>query len=211
MNITIQNESFTLHPSGALFWETKKLLLISDVHLGKISHFRKHGVAIPNNAIEENFNKLTDVVAFFNPNTVIFLGDLFHSSKNQEWNLFEQWASRCDSEIVLIAGNHDVIDKKHYTDINIKVLQFLEIDTFLLTHHPTDKKRWFNFSGHIHPGVVLRGFGGQSLKLPCFFQKQNQMILPAFGEFTGKHIMKPKQEDIIYAIAQDQIITVNKN
>lgn len=211
MNITIQNESFTLHPSGALFWETKKLLLISDVHLGKISHFRKHGVAIPNNAIEENFNKLTDVVAFFNPNTVIFLGDLFHSSKNQEWNIFEQWTSRCDSEIVLIAGNHDVIDKKHYTDINIKVLQFLEIDTFLLTHHPTDKKGWFNFSGHIHPGVVLRGFGGQSLKLPCFFQKQNQMILPAFGEFTGKHIMKPKQEDIIYAIAQDQIITVNKN
>lgn len=209
MNITIQNQSFTLHPSGALFWETKKILLISDVHLGKVSHFRKHGVAIPNNAILENFNKLTKVVDFFCPEKIIFLGDLFHSSKNQEWNLFKEWVDCCVGEIILIVGNHDVIDKKQYTDININVLQFLEKDTFLFTHHPTEKKSCFNFCGHIHPGVILRGSGRQSLKLPCFFHKINQMILPAFGEFTGKHIMKPDQHDIIYAIANDEIIIIS--
>lgn len=209
MKITIQDQTFVLHPSGALFWEDKKWLLISDVHLGKVSHFRKHGVAIPNNAIAENFNRLTAVVAFFSPEKVIFLGDLFHSSKNQEWDLFEEWVSCCVSEITLIAGNHDIINKKHYTDIQIDVLQFLEIDGFLLTHHPKENKGWFNFSGHIHPGVTLRGLGGQSLKLPCFFQKENQMILPAFGEFTGKHIMRPEQGDLIYAIARDEIVIVN--
>ncbi|TDW48792.1 putative phosphoesterase [Flavobacterium sp. 270] len=210
MVIEIKNQAFILHSSGALFWENKKLLLISDVHLGKVSHFRKHGIAIPNNAIAENFNKLTAVVALFNPEKVIFLGDLFHSSKNQEWDLFEEWVSCCVSEIILVAGNHDVIDKKHYTDINISVLQFLQIDEFLLTHHPTERKGWFNFSGHIHPGVILRGLGGQSLKLPCFYQKENQLILPAFGEFTGKHIMKPDREDIIYAIAEEHIIVIRK-
>lgn len=210
MIITIQNQTFNLHPSGALFWETQQLLLISDVHLGKVSHFRKHGVAIPNNAITENFTRLTNVVEIYKPEKVIFLGDLFHSSKNQEWNLFEEWVACCVSELILIAGNHDIIDKKHYTDINITVLQFLEIDGFLLTHHPTEKRGWFNFSGHIHPGVILRGFGGQSLKLPCFFQKENQMILPAFGEFTGKHILKPDHDDIIYAIAGDQIAVIKK-
>lgn len=209
MRITIQNQTFVLHPSGALFWEDKKWLLISDVHLGKVSHFRKHGVAIPNNAIVENFTRLTAVVAFFSPEKVIFLGDLFHSSKNQEWDLFEEWVSCCVSEITLIAGNHDIINKKHYTDIQIEVLQFLEIDGFLLTHHPKENKGWFNFSGHIHPGVTLRGLGGQSLKLPCFFQKENQMILPAFGEFTGKHIIRPEQGDLIYAIARDEIVIVN--
>lgn len=211
MNITIQNHTFTLHSSGALFWETQKMLLISDVHLGKVSHFRKHGLAIPNDAILENFNKLTQVVDFFCPEKLVFLGDLFHSSKNQEWNLFEEWVAGCVSKITLIAGNHDIIDKRHYTDLNIDVLQFLEMEDFLLTHRPTEKKGRFNLSGHIHPGVTLRGLGGQSLKLPCFFQKENQMILPAFGEFTGKHVMKPDQEDIIYAIAQDQIIVVQKN
>ena len=211
MTITIQNQPFILHSSGALFWETKKWLLISDVHLGKVSHFRKHGVAIPNNAIEENFNRLTKVVEFFKPEKVIFLGDLFHSSKNTEWNLFEDWVACCVGEIILIAGNHDIIDEKQYTDIGIQILQFLEVEDYLLTHHPTEKNVFFNFCGHIHPGIILRGLGGQSLKLPCFFQKANQMILPAFGEFTGNHLMRPAQDNIIYAIAKDEIIIVKKN
>ncbi|MEO8237656.1 MAG: ligase-associated DNA damage response endonuclease PdeM [Flavobacterium sp.] len=208
MEITIKNQAFILHPGGALFWKAKKILLISDVHLGKVSHFRKHGVAIPNNAIAENFTRLTNVVEFFCPEKIIFLGDLFHSSKNTEWDLFVEWVSGCVSEMMLIAGNHDIINKKEYTDININVLQFLEIEDFLLTHHPTERKGWFNLSGHIHPGVILRGLGGQSLKLPCFYQKENQMILPAFGEFTGKHIMKAEQDDIIYAIAKDEIFVL---
>ena len=209
MNIIIQNQFFTLHPSGALFWEIKKIVLISDVHLGKVSHFRMHGVAIPNNAILENFERLSKAIQIFDPEKIIFLGDLFHSSKNTEWNLFEEWVAQCKKEIILIAGNHDIIDKKHYTDINISVLQFLEVDDFLFTHKPADGKGRFNISGHIHPGVILRGQGGQSLKLPCFFRKENQMILPAFGEFTGKHIIKPEAHDIIYAIAKDEIIIVS--
>jgi hypothetical protein len=36
------------------------------------------------------------------------------------------------------------------------------------------------------------------------------MILPAFGEFTGKHIIKPTQEDVIYAIANEEVVLVNK-
>ena len=60
MTITIQIKSntFILHPSGALFWEDKNVLLISDVHLGKVSHFRKHGVAIPENSVSKNFMRL---------------------------------------------------------------------------------------------------------------------------------------------------------
>jgi len=211
MTITIQNQTFILHPSGALFWETRKLLLISDVHLGKVSHFRKHGVAIPNNVVSENFKRLTDIVGNFKPEKIIFLGDLFHSSKNKEWDLFEKWVECCTNTIILIAGNHDIIDKKHYLELDIDVVEFLEIDDFLLTHHPTLKEGFFNFSGHIHPGIMLRGFGAQSLKLPCFFQKENQMILAAFGEFTGKHLLKPQQNDIVYAIANDEVIRINLN
>lgn len=209
MRIKIREQTFILHASGAVFWENQKKLLISDVHLGKISHFRKHGLAIPNDAIQENFARLTKVVDFFNADTVIFLGDLFHSSKNNEWQLFTDWVTNCQSDIILVAGNHDIIDKENYTNIHIDVIQFLEIDNFLLTHHPTQKQDWFNFSGHIHPGITLRGLGGQSLKLPCFFHKEDQMILPAFGEFTGMHLLKPKKGDLIYAIAMEEIIVVN--
>lgn len=211
MNIQIQNETFTLHSSGAIFWEKQKTVIISDVHLGKVTHFRKHGIAIPQDAISENFRKITEVLDYFLPEKIIFLGDLFHSAKNAEWDLFEEWISNHDQETYLIAGNHDIIDQKHYYQIGILVIDSLEIDHFLFTHHPTEKENFFNFSGHIHPGIILRGLGLQSLKLRCFFQKSNQMILPAFGEFTGKFIMKPEPEHTVFAIAGDEIILINKN
>ncbi|AWK06159.1 ligase-associated DNA damage response endonuclease PdeM [Flavobacterium crocinum] len=210
MNIQLKNEKFILHPTGAVFWESKKTIIISDVHLGKITHFRKHGIAIPQNAVLENFRKITEVLDYFLPEKIIFLGDLFHSAKNAEWNLFEEWLFNHQQETYLITGNHDIIDESHYKKIGVIMTEILEIDGFFFTHHPTEKENLFNFSGHIHPGIVLRGLGLQTLKLRCFFCKPNQIILPAFGEFTGKYFLKPNSEDTVYAIAGNEVIQINK-
>ena len=58
MILTFADQSFELHPTGAIFWPKEELLIISDVHLGKITHFRKYGMPIPNDAALENFEKL---------------------------------------------------------------------------------------------------------------------------------------------------------
>jgi len=205
----LDNQLFTMHASGALFWNEKKILFISDVHLGKVVHFRKNGFPIPNNAAQENFDKLMQVVTFFNPKRIVFLGDLFHSTQNSEWNLFVDWCQSCPSEITLIAGNHDVIPDFNFHEIGIEVISSLKIDTFLFTHHPTTTNGFFNCSGHIHPGIILRGLGKNSLKLPCFFQQKSQLILPAFGTFTGLGIIKPKEGDQIFVLTQDEVIQVN--
>lgn len=206
--VSIQNQEFILHPTGVVFWTAKSILLISDVHLGKIMHFRKHGAAIPEHSVFRNFEQLDKAYDYFQPQTIIFLGDLFHSKKNNEWDLFAEWVSKTEAKIVLVAGNHDVIDPKHYTNLNIEVYSELQIERFLLTHHPEEREGFFNFSGHIHPGITLRGMGKQFLKLPCFFQKPNQMILPAFGQFTGKYYLIPEARDCVYAIAKDEVILV---
>src|SRR4051812_31565878 len=99
IKINIKNNHFVLHPTGAIFWEDKNALLISDVHLGKVSHFRKHGMAIPGNAASKNFEQLTIAIDFFKPETIIFLGDLFHSKINKEWDLFEQWVCNINAKI----------------------------------------------------------------------------------------------------------------
>ena len=114
LETNINGQLFTMHSSGALFWNEKNMLLIADVHLGKVTHFRKNGFAIPNDALYKNFEKLVQVVDFFNPSTILFLGDLFHSLKNNEWDLFVKWSKECTCEIILIAGNHDIIDAKNY-------------------------------------------------------------------------------------------------
>lgn len=208
MKIEIKNNDFILHPSGAVFWEQQNVLLISDVHLGKIAHFRKHGLAIPENAIVENFNRLDEVTALFRPEKIIFLGDLFHSTINTEWNLFAYWVHKTQIEIILIEGNHDIIDKQNYVDLNISIHNELIIDDFLLTHHPVDNEWFFNCCGHVHPGIQLKDLGRQSLKLSCFFRKEKQLILPAFGAFTGKYFIRPDETDRVYAIAKNEVIRV---
>lgn len=207
-NIRIRNQNFTLHPAGSIFWQEKSILLISDVHLGKVSHFRKYGSAVPQNAIQANFELLNESVLFFNPKSIYFLGDLFHSYLNNEWHFFEQWVVKIKTEIILITGNHDIIPPTKYEELGIRLVEELLLEGFLLTHHPEERENCYNFSGHIHPAIKIRGNGRQSLRLPCFFKTQNQLILPAFGEFTGTHTLKPKKTDVVYAIADFTVIKI---
>ena len=206
--ILLRNQYFQMHFSGALFWVEKSMLLISDVHLGKISHFRKYGAAVPQQAVQQNFDTLNSAVEFFTPKTIIFMGDLFHSSLNSEWALFEDWVHSKKIEIILVSGNHDIISPLKYEDIHIKVISELVIDSFLLTHHPEVRDEFFNFSGHIHPAIKLSGLGRQSVRLPCFYKTEFQMILPAFGEFTGNHTLEPCDGCEVYALLGDSVLPV---
>ncbi len=213
MTITrnIIGQEFVFHPSGALFWAERKMLLIADVHLGKVTHFRKNGFAVPEASVEKNFEKLNEVIGFFQPQIVCFLGDLFHSEINSEWNVFEDWARQSKKGIILIAGNHDVIAPEKYEGIGIHVFDEMTLGDFLFTHHPKERERVFNFCGHIHPAVTLQGKGKQWLTLPCFFHKPHQLILPAFGQFTGNFVMKPSTNDCVYAIAKDEVMVICEN
>ncbi|MFS4493122.1 ligase-associated DNA damage response endonuclease PdeM [Maribacter sp. 2308TA10-17] len=206
--IKIQDHTFIMHPSGVLFWREKSMLIISDVHLGKVSHFRKFGAAVPQKAIQKNFELMNETITFFDPKTICFLGDLFHSFVNKEWDLFEKWVAKTSSELILVEGNHDIISPLRYEKLGVQVVPEIKSGGFLFTHHPEERKGYFNFSGHIHPAVRLRGAGRQSLRLPCFFKSMNQMIVPAFGEFTGTHTLKPKKTNEVFAITNDEVFQV---
>jgi DNA ligase-associated metallophosphoesterase len=208
LDTNIAGEEFTLHCSGAIFWERKKMLLIADAHLGKVSHFRKAGVAVPHEPILKNFEKLDKVLAHFNPDSVAFLGDLFHSTHNNEWIFFADWVQSVKAKIILVEGNHDILNPRQYSEAGVELIPEILEEGFLLTHHPDEREGLFNFCGHIHPCVSLRGLGRQFLKTCCFFQKPHQMILPAFGEFTGSYELTPSEEDIVYAITKDDVIRV---
>ena len=205
--IAINNIKFDLHYSGAMFWHEHQMLLIADVHFGKVSHFRKHGSAVPKHVIHKNFERLNNVLDHFKPQKICFLGDLFHSYRNNEWELFSDWVKTQSTRITLINGNHDIISPDLFLELGIEILDELILDGFLLTHHPEERKDQFNICGHIHPAIQLRGKGRQRLKLSCFYQTPFQMILPAFGEFTGTHILKPEKNDTIYVL-NDKSVTL---
>lgn len=207
--LKIQNQNFVMHPTGAMLWEEKSMLLISDVHLGKVSHFRKFGAAVPHKAIQKNFELLNEAIGHFQPDVIVFMGDLFHSSLNKEWHLFEKWIATIHSKIILVVGNHDIISPVKYEDLEIEVVSEIRSDGFLLTHHPEEREGLFNFCGHIHPAIRLTGLGRQSVRLKCFFKSRSQMLLPAFGEFTGSHTLKAKKNCEIFALLGDAVLPVN--
>jgi DNA ligase-associated metallophosphoesterase len=201
-------ERLILHPWGAVYWERKDTLWISDVHLGKISHFRKYGAAVPRKALHRNFERLNGLLKYFEPSTICFLGDLFHSHLNREWELFRQWVLNCPATLQLVMGNHDIISPIQYEKLGITCVDFMETTPFLLTHHPQESFEGYNICGHIHPAVRLQGAGRQRLRLPCFFMNGRQMILPAFGSFTGSHVMEASPGDRIFALADNEIVAL---
>lgn len=210
-HICLNDQNFILHPEGGLYWEERSMLMIADVHLGKSTHFRKNGLPVPISVTQKNYERLDTIVQFFTPETICFLGDLFHSHLNKEWLLFEEWVKKQTSELILITGNHDIISPFKFEKLGFTLQEEWLLDSFLLTHHPTETEEgFFNFCGHIHPGIQLRGEGKQLLKLPCFFRSEKQLILPAFGDFTGNFTMTPKKEDQVFVITPEEVILVSK-
>ena len=208
--VEIAGETLGLHPWGVAYWEGASMLLISDVHLGKVTHFRKYGAAVPRQALMRNFERLREVAAYFAPRSICFLGDLFHSHINREWALFEEWVHGCQARLDLVCGNHDIISPLRYEALGIGLWDRWENGPFLLTHEPEETGALFNISGHIHPAVRLAGPGRQQLRLPCFFLRRHQLILPAFGAFTGTHTLVPEAGDRIFALAGDSVIALDE-
>jgi len=144
---------------------------------------------------------------------LFILGDLFHSIANKEWFRFEEWRELYPAlDCHLITGNHDILHSSFYASANLKTHSVIEESGFRFLHHPQENpaENSFTFCGHIHPGIKLTGRGRQSIQLPCFYQKGNQMILPAFGGFTGLHILDMREAEGLYVIAENKVIALRK-
>ena len=208
--IVIFNNHFYLHKTGAIFWKEKNTLLLADIHLGKVGHFRKSGIPVPRKVEGVFYDKISKLKNSLNFSQIIFLGDLFHSSLNNEWFLFENWVKKSVLKIILIKGNHDIIPKLKFQQVGIKTYNDLKIEKFLFTHHPKKINDHFVFSGHIHPGVRLAGKGKQIMKFPCFIYNKDQIILPSFGGFTGMYLPKIKNDDQVFVITNKEVIEVKE-
>ena len=211
MDFEIFDERIVLFPQKALFWTNQKILLLADLHLGKINHFRKSGIPVPHKANDHNLEKLMELISLTKPERIVLLGDLFHSHYNPEWEVFGELVkhfSHIPFELVL--GNHDIMSERQYERKGIRIHESLAIGKFLFTHHPLEEipDDVYNISGHIHPGVNLRGKGRQSITLPCFYFGSRQAYLPAFGSFTGLALIAPKKQDKVFVVADNKVMSV---
>lgn len=211
--VDIVGEQVYLLPEKAIYWPRRRCLFIADLHLGKVSHFRKNGIAVPMKAQRSNEEKLHLLLDSLDVEEVVILGDLFHAAHNAEWQVVERLTTRyLDCTFHLVEGNHDILDIDQYSSARLIVHPGVwELGPFSLSHEPLSSTQGYNLCGHIHPGVILRGRGRQRLRLPCFYLDHEQGILPAFGAFTGLYVLSAKDGGRVYAVTDASVLDVSIN
>ncbi|MEO6488592.1 MAG: ligase-associated DNA damage response endonuclease PdeM [Ferruginibacter sp.] len=212
LNFCFLHQNFLLTASRSIFWEEEKILILSDVHLGKSGHFRKSGIGVPQTIFKEDMQRLISQLQYFKPRQLLIVGDLFHSSANKEHDLFTKWRKDLPSiDVSLVKGNHDILRAAAYEQAGIDVYQEeLKIGSFLFTHdiNLCRSSELYCFSGHVHPAIRINGMSRQSITLPCFYFAKNHAILPAFGKFTGTYIIDPKPADHVFAVVENKIMQI---
>lgn len=170
--------------SGALWWQERSLLCVSDMHLGKSERMmRRGGMTLPPYETRDALMRLGEDLARTGARRVICLGDSFDDRAAAE-ALSEDdrlWIARLQAgrEWTWIEGNHDPgpveIGGAHLAELHIGPLTF---------RHMAQSGANGEVSGHYHPKAQL-SLRGRSLSRPAFLCDSARLILPAYGTYTG--------------------------
>jgi uncharacterized protein len=181
LDFTFRGESLTALPSGALHWARTRMLVVSDLHLGKSERIaRRGGTLLPPYETAETLDRLATDIRATAPATVLCLGDSFddlaasealvdtHRDTIRRLQAGRRW--------LWVEGNHDpgTIDLggAHLAEYRDGPLTF--------RHIAAEGARPGEISGHYHPKARVR-----STARPCFMADGNRLILPAYGCYTG--------------------------
>ena len=169
--------------SGALFWAEQSLLVVSDLHLEKGSSFAARGVLLPPYDTAATLGRLAAVVAYYDPRTVIALGDSFHD-RDAHGRLAPAdrdaiSALQARRDWIWISGNHD---PELPRDLGGVVASEVAIGPVMFRHEPTGA--FGEISGHLHPKarVTTRG---RAMERRCFASDGDRAVMPAFGAYAG--------------------------
>lgn len=181
--VLVGGVEFLADLSGALFWEHERLLVVSDLHLEKGSSFAMRGVLLPPYDTVATLARLAEVIARYDPRTVIALGDSFHdrdaherlSAPDRE-TLSVLQARR---DWIWISGNHDPALP---SDLGGVVAEEVAMGEIVFRHEPTGA--FGEIAGHLHPKARV-STRGRSIERRCFASDGARMVMPAFGAYAG--------------------------
>lgn len=174
----------TALPTGALWWAARRLLCVSDLHLGKSERTaRRGGAMLPPYEGRDTLLRLEADIGATDPGTVVCLGDSFDDLAAAR-ALDEETVGRLATLMagrrwIWIEGNHDPgpvgLGGTHLHRLKAGPLKFRHIAT---------SEEIGEISGHYHPKARIRT-RARSVTRPCFLLDGARLILPAYGTYTG--------------------------
>jgi DNA ligase-associated metallophosphoesterase len=189
----------------------RRLLLVADAHLGKASSFRRLGVPVPEATTAATLERLSQAIAAAGATGVVFLGDLLHARHGRTAATLEavrRWRRErhAELELTLVRGNHDDRAGDPPADWGVRCVDGpLLVDGLALAHQPEARPGAYVLAGHVHPAALVGGRGPGRLRLPCFHFGASVGVLPAFGDFTGSHVLPRAPGDRVIVIAGDAL------
>ncbi len=218
VELCIANQRLRFLPQRAVFWIEQRTLLLADLHIGKAGHLRKAGIALSSAAQQSDLERLAWLIASQQAGQVFILGDLFHSTQNQEWQGFQRFLELYPTvNFTLVPGNHDrfFLQYKHFERLHVVTQAIHHVPPYVFSHEPLPENALpqgsWNVCGHIHPGLVLQGKGGLRDTLPCFWLQRQTLVLPAFGALTGLSRVKLQPDHSAIAIAGQECVVFEAN
>lgn len=198
-----------LLPQRAAFAVNVGALLVADAHLGKAQAFRRLGVPVPEATTVDNLARLDALLETTGAQQIVFLGDLLHARAARDGaaaQAVHAWRrGRPRLGLTLVRGNHDRAAGDPPPEWGVEVVEEpWSLGDLALCHEARLVPGAYAIGGHLHPGVVL-GRGADRLRLPCFHFGAGFGVLPAFGDFTGLHRMRPASADRVFVVAGDAV------
>jgi DNA ligase-associated metallophosphoesterase len=183
----IAGERLMLDPSGAVFWPSRSMLVLADLHLEKGSAAAIRGRLVPPYDSRVTLDRIALLLRHYTPKIVLALGDSFHDIGGAE-RMGDAEAARLatmgrQSHFIWVLGNHDPalpasLPGESIAEWDEGPFRFLHAS--LPGQPPTTE-----VSGHYHPKATVP-VRGAAVTRPCFVTDgHRRLILPAFGAYTG--------------------------
>ena len=179
-------ETLEALPAGALYWPSRRLLAVADLHLEKGSSYAVNALKLlPRHDTRQTLAALSALLDTVEPETVVCLGDSFHDREaigrlpDDERRSIERLTSR--ARFVWIAGNHDPAPPPDgWGQVAVEVADA----PLVFRHEAMFGPAPGEVSGHYHPVAALT-VQGRGIRRRCFLTDGHRVILPAFGAYAG--------------------------
>jgi uncharacterized protein len=183
--MSVAGEGVHLRPSGALWLEATRTLVVADLHFEKGSAYAARGQLLPPYDTGETLRRLETEVAATQPRRLIFLGDSFHDRaalariSGRDLERLAALARTC--ALIWIVGNHDAEGPGGLAG---ETAEEVRIGALVLRHEPQPGAQTGEVAGHLHPSARITALG-RSVRRRCFITDGERLILPAFGAYAG--------------------------
>lgn len=182
--ITITNDRCLIMDDGPT-------MVIGDLHLGYESALEGEGMFIPRmnaRTIRENLNMIIDR---YEPRRIVLLGDIKHDFRRSSYDAWDEVRDVMRlvsdaAETVVVRGNHDNYLQNILSEVGLNAVDRVDIGGYRLEHGHVDSGARPVIIGHEHPSVRIRGEVSGSIKLQCFVDApEGVLVIPPFSPFAS--------------------------